>query len=561
MVTALAMLLAAPSVLWDVGFQLSALATAGLIWFGAPLERRLRRWPSLVREPVALTMAAQLTTLPVILLNFERLSLVAPAANVLVVPLVPVVMLCSALAALAGTLPLTEIPIVGDALAWATGGSAWLYLRAMILAGQAAAAVPFASVDLGAPVWLAGIWYPALALAARRAGGRTDATADATPIDSMVVRLARPRLVLGATLALLVAVTVATRPDGRLHLFALDVGQGDAIVVVAPGGEVAMIDGGPDPDVAMRRLGEVLPFWRRRIDVLVLTHPHEDHVAGLLPALERYEVGAVLDSGRTYDNPSYPRFLELAFREPGALVRHARAGDVLQLGADTRLTVLFPSGTDADAPLPEGDINNASVVLLLEHGSFRALLTGDAEAPVEQALLARGLIGPVDVLKIGHHGSDSSTTAGLVAAARPRVALISAGVDNEYGHPHAVTLEQLAGVQVHRTDLEGSLEVVVDASGYRVEARGGSDAGSIGPWPYQPGSRPSASWRRRACRRASSSIRAGSCASPARRRDWWPQVGSRSTVPWWRPPPCCTTSTSRRPARASASTAWWERPA
>ncbi len=222
-----------------------------------------------------------------------------------------------------------------------------------------------------------------------------------------------------AAVLLVGGLTLASRPDGRLHLFALDIGQGDAILVVAPTGETALIDGGPDPDLTLRRLGERLPFWQRRLDVLVLTHPHEDHLAGLLPALERFQVGMVIDPGRAYDNPSYPRFLELAADEPDAVVRQARAGDVIRLGPDARLRILYPSPDDVAAALPEDDINNASVVLLLESGGFRALLTGDAEAPVERLLLERGLLSRVDVLKVGHHGSDSSTLPEMLAVLQP----------------------------------------------------------------------------------------------------------------------------------------------
>ena len=287
--------------------------------------------------------------------------------------------------------------------------------------------------------------------------------------------------------------TAASRPDGRLHLFALDIGQGDALLVVAPTGETALIDGGPDPDLTLRRLGERLPFWQRRLDVLVLTHPHEDHLAGLLPALERFEVGMVIDPGRAYDNPSYPRFLQLAAHEPDAVVRPARAGDVIPLGAGTRFRVLYPSADDAAGPLPEDDINNASVVLLLESGAFRALLTGDAEAPVERRLLERGLLSRVDVLKVGHHGSESSTLPEMLAVLQPAVALISCGADNEYGHPHAVTLEHLAalpGLRIRRTDLEGTLEVIADADGLVGGDRAPRDAGSIGPWWYPVAIRP-----------------------------------------------------------------------
>ncbi len=455
MLAALVMLLAAPPVLWDVGFQLSALATAGLIWFAGGMEHMLRRWPAVIREPVGLTLAAQLTTLPVILLNFERLSLVSPAANVMVVPLVPVVMLCAGLAATAGFVgeiaPLTGVT---DALSWAAGGAAWLYLRLMILAGQLSASVPLASAELSAPAWMAVAWYPALLLAHRRlpaAGSRPE-----LPVPGLG-HTARPLPVALATLAVLGALTIGSLPDGRLHIWLLDVGQGDAILVRAPSGATLLVDGGPDPDLAARRLGEALPFWQRSIDVVLLTHPHEDHVAGLVPALERFRVTTVLEPGRPYDNPTYPRFRALAEGEAG--VTPARAGMRLPLDAGTALTILFPTDADASAALPEDDINNTSVVALLEHGTFRALLTGDAEAPVERLMLDRGVLGPVDLLKVGHHGSDSSTIPRLLEILQPRLALISAGSANEYGHPHATTLDHLAaipGIRVLRTDRDGT---------------------------------------------------------------------------------------------------------
>ncbi|HEX6128610.1 MAG TPA: DNA internalization-related competence protein ComEC/Rec2 [Candidatus Limnocylindria bacterium] len=561
MAAALVMLLAAPPVLWDVGFQLSALATAGLIWFAAPMERLLRRWPALVREPVALTLAAQLTTLPVILLNFERLSLVAPAANVLVIPLVPLVMLTCVLASLAGGLaeagPVP--PLASDALTWATGGAAWLYLRLMIMAGQVAAGVPMASLDVAAPAWMAAVWYPVLVIAHRR-GGRADADADAAelPIPG-AGRLARPMPLVAGTLAVLGTVTLASQPDGRLRLVMLDVGQGDALLVRAPTGATLLVDGGPDPDLAARRLGETLPFWQRTLDVMLLTHPHEDHVAGLVPALERYRVGIVMDPGRPYDNPTYPRFLALAAAEGPGVLRPARAGGRLSLGPATSLEILFPTDADAISPLPDGDINNASVVAVLDHGGFRALLTGDAEAPVERLLLARGALKPVDVLKVGHHGSDSSTGQALLDALRPRYALISAGAGNEYGHPHEVTLRSLAaipGLAVLRTDRDGSVELVVDAGGIRVVRRGASDPGSIGPWPSPVSSARRSCWPTTRCRTGSSATLAGWHASPSRRRGCCATPACRWIRPWSRPRRSCMTSTSRRRAGRSTTASW-----
>jgi competence protein ComEC len=573
MLAALLMLMVAPSIAWDVGFQLSALAPAGLIWFGASFAARLRRWPALVREPVALTLAAQVTTLPVILLNFERLSLIAPVANVLVVPLVPLVMLGSALAAMAGALGGT-LPF-DDVTGWLSGGIAFCLLRAMVVIGQLAAAMPMASLELAGPPWLAAVWYPSVLLARRRLAADADRLAGAHDevalASGLLARLARP-LPLGVAAVLLIGgLTLATRPDGRLHLYALDIGQGDAILVVAPTGETALIDGGPDPDLTLRRLGERLPFWQRRLDVVVLTHPHEDHLAGLLPALERFEVGTVVDPGRAYENPSYPRFLQLEKGEPGAVVRQARAGDLIPLGPDARLRILFPDANDAAGPLPEDDINNASVVMLLESGRFRALLTGDAEAPVERLLLERGLLGRVDVLKVGHHGSDSSTLPELLAVAQPRVALISCAADNEYGHPHGITLEHLAavpGLVIRRTDLEGTLEVVADAGGIVSGDGDPPDAGSIGPWWFPVATRPCSCSGHSTCRAASWSTRRAWRGSRPRRRDWCRRRASRSTCGWSRSPPCCTTSTSPRRAAEPASTgrsppsAWrpWDTP-
>jgi competence protein ComEC len=481
---AASMLLAAPMVLWDVGFQLSALATAGLIWFAAPIEARLARWPGLVREPVALTLASQLTTLPVILLNFERLSLVAPLANVLVVPLVPLVMLMSAVAAVVGAFDgLLHLPVVGGLLEWAIGGGAWLYLRAMILAGQAAAALPFASVDLGAPGWMAAVWYPGLALWLRRIGADRRDEGETRTEGLVTIRWLRPIPMALATVCLLGIITLASRPDGRLHLTILDIGQGDAILVQAPSGATMVIDGGPDPELAMRRLGEELPFWQRRVDIVLLTHPHEDHVAGLMAVLDRLEIGLILDSGRPHDTPTYPRFLEAAAAERGAHFELPRAGNRYRLDPATVLTVLYPTQADADAPLIDGDINNGSVVMLLESGSFSALLTGDAKAPIEKLMADRGQLQEIDVLKVGHHGSDSSSSLDFLSVIRPSVAVISCGTGNRYGHPHAATLANLAtvpGLQVHRTDLDGTVRIVV--AGNRIEVthtRPAGDPGSI----------------------------------------------------------------------------------
>ncbi len=623
MLAALLMLIVAPAVLWDVGFQLSLLATAGLIAFGASIAARIEGWPGWVREPVALTLAAQLTTLPVILLTFSRLSLVAPVANVLVTPLVPLVMLACAIAAPVGAvISAVPLPFIGNIAAWLAGGAAWLGLRAMIVVGSAVASVPFASLPVSLPPALALAWYPALALAWRMRRGRA-AEAEAgpralvgpgrvqrgrtvaarrlaaalTPVRLAASAVATPMRAFLALVVVLGATTLATLPDGRLHLVMLDVGQGDAILVVAPSGATLLVDGGPDPDVTLRQLGSALPWWRRSLDAVLLTHPHQDHVGGLPAVLERFRVRTVLDGGRAYPNPAYARFLALAAEGSGTGYRLARAGDVLSLDRQTTLTLLYPSDGDAAAPLPAGDVNNASVVGLLRIGRFAALLTGDAEAPVEALLAARQQLSAVDVLKVAHHGSHSGTTPAFVAAIHPALGLVSVGIGNEYGHPSPDTIRVLgdAGVAVLRTDRDGAVEVRSDGLTWRVTAAGrsgprhparsapggdraaassggpgpapgevpvdapavasGAGAGSIGAWQFRIATRRHASWPVAGFRPASSGTPRVWPASRSPPRRWWPKPGSRLTWPSWRPRRCSTTSTSQKPAGRVAPTA------
>jgi competence protein ComEC len=388
--------------------------------------------------------------------------------------------------------------VAGEVGTWLAGGAAWLPLRVLIEVGTAAASLPLAAVPLSGSPWLTAAWYPLLALAVHRLGRRrSDAAPTVEPLGAdtpggpvlpeaaafapVLARVARPRAIaLGLVVTVTVA-TVLTGPDGRLHLTVLDIGQGDAILVEAPGGATALIDGGPDPDRTLREVGRALPFHRRQIDVVLLTHPHLDHFGGLGEVLRRYDVRLFVDGGRSPAAAAHRTLLAAAAAEPGARVLAAVAGQRIRVG-EAELEVLFPAPDDVTGPLPEDDVNNASVVVLLRYGAFEALLTGDAEAPVEALLDQRGQLDPVEILKVGHHGSDSSTTPAFVAATRPAVAVISLGADNSYGHPHRSTLETLRlipGLRVLRTDLDGRVEVVTDGRTFEVHG----SRGMIGPRP------------------------------------------------------------------------------
>jgi competence protein ComEC len=261
-------------------------------------------------------------------------------------------------------------------------------------------------------------------------------------------------------------------PDGWLHVYFLDVGQGDAILIAAPDGRQILVDGGPSPTALLNELGDVLPFWDRDLDLVVLTHPDADHITGLIPLLDRYRVRQIVDtflSDTAVDAAAWrERLTQTA--TPRIL---AQRGMRLAVG-EAALVVLNPPadplrGTTSDS-------NNNAIVLRLEYGATSLLLTGDAEAPAEAGLLKAGLPLRAEVLKVGHHGSNGSSSAAFLAAVAPRLAVIPVGADNSFGHPHPDTLKRLtaAGAEILRTDQHGRIEVISDGTKVWVKTRRGS---------------------------------------------------------------------------------------
>lgn len=251
---------------------------------------------------------------------------------------------------------------------------------------------------------------------------------------------------------------------GRLFLHVLDVGQGDAILIEAPNGNQVLVDGGPDETI-LTRLAEVMPFWDRSIDLILLTHPHADHLDGLLAVLRRYEVGMVLESGVNHSIPEYAEWHEL-IRQQGIPLQRAGRGQAVRLGGGAELRVLTPFRSFANTS--PRNIHDAAVVAKLAFASSTALLTADAESSLERALIAARDNLRAEVLKVGHHGSKTSTSAGFLAAVRPRLAAVSAGRKNRYGHPTQEVLDRLAsaGVTVFRTDREGTITFVSDGRAF-----------------------------------------------------------------------------------------------
>ncbi|MCB0078343.1 MAG: DNA internalization-related competence protein ComEC/Rec2 [Anaerolineales bacterium] len=459
--------------LYDVGFQLSALATLGLILFVPPLTERTDRLLArvglgdaargkalgILSDALLITVAAQIITTPLIVGTFGRFSIVSLLSNLLIVPVQGWLMISGALATVVGMIWLP----LGRLLAWLPyAGIGWT-----LAVVRWSATLPYASIAFPTvPAWLIWLGY---ALGAAW-WWRRSAVAPAAPTPRPAVESAFPPARRWLPwLALLVAALlpwwVARQlPDGKLHLYMLDIGQGDALLIVAPDGKQILIDGGPDPVPLLTALGDRLPPWDRTIELLVLSHADADHLGGFPELLSRYRAAEAITSGQPHDTALYNAWAaNLATQHVAPVV--ARPGQRWELGRGAALEIIGPE------PPPFEGLNNNGVVMMLRYDDFCALLTGDIEAEAEARLLQRGAVGECELLKVGHHGSRTSTTEDFLAAVQPRIALISVGIDNKFGHPHPDVVERLttAGVTLFRTDEQGTIHLWSDGQQLWVE--------------------------------------------------------------------------------------------
>jgi len=477
-----------PHTLWDAGFQLSFAATLGLVLYTGPLERgferalarvtsaeRAQKIVGLVNEALIVTLAAQITTTPLILYTFGRLSLITLVTNFLILPAQPGVMVWGGLALLVGLV----VRPLGQAIGWV----AWVFLTYTIEVVRLTARVPLASLPVRVSGWMVWGYYVLLGcltwwLAQPRERRRELWEMVKKPGFFRKTRFLgtlEPKLLAGAAVVLAVLAFFAWRslPDGRLHVVFFDVGQGDAIFIQTPAGRQVLVDGGPSEPALLSQLGRRMPFWDRTLDLVVLTHPDSDHLTGLLPVLERYAVGSIICRQIELESEPYEYWLRLLEQE-GATVYRGEAGlrvtlDDADAARPVEMVVLHPGVELVSGE--EGTANNNSVVTRLTYGQVSVLLPGDIEAVVEQRLVGGGAPLRSTVLKAAHHGSCGSTTPEFLGAVDPQAVAISVGADNDFGHPCDGVLGRLQGrgVPVYRTDEQGTLEVITDGTWVWVE--------------------------------------------------------------------------------------------
>jgi competence protein ComEC len=467
-----------PYILGDASFQLSFLAMAGLVFIFPILRQAGRRAVAarlgetgaaaaagnLAVDTLSATLGAVIAVWPVVAYYFGIVSLVGPLATFLALPALPGIILIGGLAAAVGLAFLPAAQVIG----WV----AWPFLTYLLLVVNGLGSPAASSLNIGtlSPAFIWG-YYLALALAIwliNRWQRRR--------LVSGAAGLMRPRLWDGwgpasaarwliaplLAAALLVTYTAATLPGNDLRVSFLDVGEGDAILI-QKGTHQVLVDGGPSPRAITLELGSQMPFWDRTIDWVVLTHPHQDHLAGLVEVLQRYRVGQVLGPEPDYSSPLYDEWLKV-ISDKGIRADRAGAGQRIELGEGVVIDVLWPEL----APLTgtASDIDNNGAVLRVADGGVSFLLTADIMEDAERELLRERAGVRATVLKVAHHGSDTSTVPAFLAAADPEAAVISCGAGNRFGHPEAGVVQRLAEqvgpANVYRTDEQGTIDFITD---------------------------------------------------------------------------------------------------
>jgi competence protein ComEC len=431
---ALVLLVHRPSAIADVGFQLSFGATLGIVLLTPVFVERLPVLPLRLELAVAASLAAQVAITPLLALHFNRLAPAALVLNLAAVPLSAAVLITGVLVLVAALLVPWIAPLAGDV--------AWIAAHALLVSGEPGR---WPTLDVRAPALSA--WAVAAYL-----------------LGSWLLYKRRLRdgvlLLLGGSVALVLGSGPVA--DGRLTLTVLDVGQGDCLVVRSPRGRTWLVDAGGTFDGSFD-LGEAVvgPYlWSqglRRVEGLVVTHAHPDHVGGVPFLLRSFAMGEVWEGVAPRRDRGY-RGLNEALMAAGARRRTVTRG-VTTLWDGVAVKVVWPKPF---GPPPWTTRNDDSVVLDLGFGAIHFLLTGDIEEGAERRMAQ----SPAQILKVPHHGSKSSSSAGFIAAVAPRLAVVSAGYRNRFGHPHPAVLDRLraAGVRLYRTDRDGAVTVSTDGS-------------------------------------------------------------------------------------------------
>jgi len=305
----------------------------------------------------------------------------------------------------------------------------------------------------------------------------------------------KKRTPIGITLVAIIVILAGyflrqwiTKPPGEipitggLQVYMLDVGQGDSLLIVSPGGKHVLIDAGI-PQAGDEVVAALQKHGVQSLDLVVATHPHADHIGGMKRVLDTFPVAKFLDSGQEHPTATYERLIK-AIKDKGIQFIEAKKGMSFDLDSGAKFEVLNPMGNGKwiTEVRTGGSVENAnSVVLRLSFGDFAMIFTGDAEAETEAEIIRANENVRAQVLKVGHHGARYATSNEFLRAMQPQAAIISNGADNKYGHPTQETLDRLrqSNVEVYRTDLNGEIAVISDGKNFQVKPARSTDVAAM----------------------------------------------------------------------------------
>ena len=456
-----------PNVLLDIGFQLSFLAVLGLSLFADPLSVRFRRLlamflparavnvlHSLLNEPLIVSIAAQIATLPLIILYFGRLSLAALPVNLLIVPVQPAVLLLG----MAAAIVYAFVPALGMLIFWVD----LVFVSWTIAVVRAFATLGFAELIVNLDGRLIQSFYLVLI------GGAMIHAARPPLWQRIQETVSRHTVILAccattAVALILMGAMALSRPDGRLRLWFLDVGHSNAVLLQTPGGAQALVDGGRFPSRLLTAIGDRLPFYDRDIEVLAITHPDAWDIAALNSVLDRYSVGIVLYHGQANRDPTFESIRQRLLQSDTRIVI-ARAGYTVEFSDGALIEVLHP----ATLPRVTDRLNDQMLVLRVTYGDASFLLTSDLSSEGQRALLNQGVSLFTSVLQIPQHGTARAIDVRFLEAVQPQIALLQTDVANRRGDPDPDTLAKLGEIALFRTDELGAIHLSTDGRSIRI---------------------------------------------------------------------------------------------